>query len=187
MPDGNIFDEFKKTNASNLEGSATNSPVGSVGISLSESPDMAADFAFRSSPDGKTGAAILPSRFRAKKVASVKLQGDELDREIFATVSQAWDDGFDAVQVNNYTTKEGTTGSFVIVKDTAQIRSINAAFDPSRKKSANLMASLGTSAVGLLALGSMSIGSINTFQSTLIRSPWEIAIGYDTWPGEGNS
>ena len=139
--DGVLFSELKKFEGDDITRSVSRSEVGKLGISLGENPDIAADFARQASPEGGSGSAILPLRFRADKVASLDLDGSELNDEVYNTVVDAWKNGYDAIQFRNYTTPRGTKGSFVLVKDPKQIRSVNAAFDPAKKDSSNLLAS----------------------------------------------
>lgn len=147
------FDEFQKFEGEDMSRSVSRSPVGKLGISLAEQPKVAEDFAYQASPASGEGAAMMPLKFRADKIASIKLAGDETNDEIYGTVVDAWKQGFDAIQFKNYTTPAGTKGSFVLVKEPNQIRSVSAKFDPAKKESGNLMAgALPTGAVGAGAL-----------------------------------
>jgi len=149
---GDLFDEFKLFEGDDLSRSVSRSPVGKLGVSLAEQPPIANDFALRASPVSREGAAILPLRFRADRVGQIDLDGTETNDEIYSTVVDAWKQGFDAINFKNYTTKEGTKGSFVLVKNPNQIRSINAAFDPAKRNSANLMAGIAVAPIGVSAL-----------------------------------
>jgi TPP-dependent trihydroxycyclohexane-1,2-dione (THcHDO) dehydratase len=85
-------------------------------------------------------------------VGRIDLDGSESNEEIFGAVADSWKSGFDAIQFRNYTTPDGTKGSFVLVKDPSQLRSINATFDPAKEGSPNLMAGVSGATVGLGAL-----------------------------------
>lgn len=152
MPDGNIFDEFKLWEGHDPSRSTVRSPVSKLGISLAEQPELAQDFANLASRNGSEGSAILPLRFRADNVGAIDLLGDESNDDIFGAVVDAWKDGYDAIQFRNYTTPSGKKGSFVLVKDPSQIRSVNAAFDPAKKDSADLMAGLAAAGIGVGAM-----------------------------------
>jgi hypothetical protein len=66
----------------------------------------------------------------------------------------AFDNGHDAVLLRNYTSPGGITGDILIVKDGKQLRSVNAAFDASKRESRNLMHGIaGAAPVGLQGLG----------------------------------
>lgn len=143
MDDGNIFDEFKLWEGEDLTRSTARSPVSKLGVSLAEQPAVAEDFANLASQNASEGSALLPLRFRADKVGSIDLQGDELNSDIYGAVVDSWKEGFDAIHFKNYTTPQGKKGSFVLVKDPSQVRSVNAAFDPAKKDSANLLAGIG--------------------------------------------
>lgn len=158
---GGIFDEFQLFEGQDMSRSVSRSPVGKLGVSLAEQPKLAEDFARQASPVDGEGAAILPLRFRSDKIASIELAGDETNDEVFGTVVEAWKEGFDAIQFKNYTTPAGTKGSFVLVKDPSQVRSVNAAFDPAKKDSANLLAGIGGAAI--LGGGSLSSNKASAF------------------------
>ena len=154
-PDGNIFDEFKLWEGEDPTRSTVRSPVSKLGVSLAEQPALAEDFASLASQNGIDGSTVLPLRFRSEKMGTIDLVGDESNEDIFGAVTDSWQQGFDAIQFKNYTTPQGTKGSFVLVKNPNQIRSVNAAFDPAKKDSSNLLAGLGGAGiVGGSALGS---------------------------------
>lgn len=112
LPDGNIFDEFKLWEGEDLTRSTVHSPVSKLGVSLGEQPQIAEDFASLASQNGSEGSAILPLKFRAERVGHIDMYKDFGGRvpsntEIFESVLQAWDEGFDAIQFRNYTTPQG--------------------------------------------------------------------------------
>ena len=69
--------------------------------------------------------------------------------EIQASLKKAWDQRYDAVMVKNYTSPDGRTGTVLVVKDLAQLRSPNARFDPAKRDSSDLLA--GVAGAGILA------------------------------------
>ncbi len=132
------FEKFNLFEGEDPTRSVSRSPVGNLGVSLATDPKLANEFASRA---GGEGMNVIPVLHRAKNPISIDLDGSESNEEIFATVSDAWKRGFDSIKFNNYTTKQGGSGqSFVLVKDPNQVRSVNAAFDPKKKMSPNLLA-----------------------------------------------
>ena len=152
--DGNIFEEFKLWEGNDPTRSSVRSPVSKLGVSLAEQPEIAESFARLAASNQKeqTGATLMPLRFRADKTGHIDLDGSELNEDIFGAVTDAWKSGYDAIQFRNYTTPDGIKGSFVLVKNPNQIRSVNAAFDPAKKDSANLLAGVTGAAIGAGAL-----------------------------------
>jgi len=146
--DFEAFDLFEGEDPSR---SVSRSPVGKLGVSLALDPKLANEFASRA---GGEGMNVIPALHRAKNPVSIDLDGTETNNEIFSTVTDAWKQGFDSIKFNNYTTDAGGSGqSFVLVKDPNQVRSINAAFDPDKKMSPNLLAgAAGATLVGSAAL-----------------------------------
>ena len=69
--------------------------------------------------------------------------------EIQASLKKAWDQRYDAVMVKNYTSPDGRTGTVLVVKDLAQLRSPNARFDPAKRDSSDLLA--GLAGAGILS------------------------------------
>jgi len=128
-------------------GEVSRSPVGKLGVSLSTDPETASEFA---SLAGDEGANVIQAYHRASKPVRIDLEGNETNLEVASAVQDAWEQGFDAIMFNNYTTPGGKAGKkFILVKDPSQIRSVNAKFDPSNKESSNLLASMGGVSVGL--------------------------------------
>jgi hypothetical protein len=150
--EGQLFDEFQLFEGDDLTRSVSRSPVGKLGVSIAHQPEVASDFAYQASPADGEGATIMPLTFRSDKSGTINLSGDETNDEIFGTVVDAWKDGYDAIHFKNYTTPAGTKGSFTLVKDPAQVRSIYADFNPAKRNSAKIMAGIMGGAVGLSAL-----------------------------------
>ena len=134
-------------------GRVSGSPVGKLGVSLSDDAAVANEFA---SLAGNEGANVIPAQIRGSKRGLIELDGSETNLEVAASVREAFDAGYDVIKFTNYTTPGGQTGkTMVLVKDPAQIRSPNAAFDPAKKGSSNLLAGGTGAAVGLGLGGSM--------------------------------
>jgi hypothetical protein len=80
----------------------------------------------------------------------IHLTGEEKNLEIAATLRDAWDNGYDAVMMKNYTTPGGQGGrTILVVKEPSQLRSPNAKFDPAKRDSSDLLA--GIAAGGVMA------------------------------------
>ncbi|MCA0300901.1 MAG: hypothetical protein LCH95_00705 [Proteobacteria bacterium] len=112
-----------------------------------ENAALAGEFAAMASQarGGATGSgqSILPLWARADRVANLRLDGLEKDREIAATLRQAWDDGFDAVKMFNHTSPGGLKHQTIwAFREPNQLRSPFAAFDPAKRDSADLLASV---------------------------------------------
>lgn len=163
MPDGNIFDEFRLWEGQDPTRSTVRSPVSKLGVSVADQPEIAESFASLASRNGSEGSAVLPLRFRADQVGRIDLDGSESNEEIFGAVADSWKSGFDAIQFKNYTTPDGKKGSFVLVKDPSQLRSVNAGFDPAKKDSSNLLAGV----TGASLLGGAAFNSDNASASML--------------------
>lgn len=130
------FDEFKL----DLGGATSGSRAGSLGVSSSRSPEIANEFAERASLGTMENSSVLPLLHRSSKRGRLTLDGSEKNLEVAATLADSWDAGFDSVLLKNYSTPSGKNGDVVVVKDPSQLRSVNAAFDPSKSDSANLLA-----------------------------------------------
>ncbi len=149
---GNDFPEFDLNQA----GATTGSPVARLGVSAALDPETANEFARQAVHQGAGDHAnVLKLYHRAEKPGVIELVGNEDQLEIAATVEDSWDKGFDAIKFNNYTTPDGRKGvSFILVKNPEQLRSVNAQFDPKKKDSANLLASLAGGGILTAVIGS---------------------------------
>jgi hypothetical protein len=89
------------------------------------------------------GAAIPPAPIwhRAERLFPLDARGSSIE-EIQAFLKQAWNQGHDAVMLRNYTAPGGRSGDILVVKDPAQLRSPTAKFDPRRRNSSDLSASI---------------------------------------------
>jgi hypothetical protein len=95
-------------------------------------------------------AAIPPGPIwhRSERSMSIDARG-AAEGEIQASLKKAWDQGYDAVMVKNYTSRDGRTGTVLVVKDLAQLRSPNARFNPAKRDSSDLLA--GLAGAGILS------------------------------------
>jgi hypothetical protein len=116
------------------------------GVSVALNPEVANEFAQGS---GKASPQVYPLLHRADKPTSLMLDGSESHGEVVSTLKDAFDSGYDAVMLKNYTTPGGLRGqNIIIVRDANQLRSPNAMFDPAKKLSPNLLAGVA----GMLAI-----------------------------------
>mgnify|MGYP000930298379 CR=1 FL=1 len=111
---------------------------------------IADEFAEMSARNTGGNPQVMPLLHRADKPAALTLSGSETNEEIAATLAHAWENGYDAVMMRNYTSPGGKRGDILVVKDPSQLRSVFAQFDPAKRDSANLLAGMA-SAVALPA------------------------------------
>jgi hypothetical protein len=112
---------------------------------------IADEFAQTAAERSGGNAQIYPLYHRADQRAVIHLSGDEKNHEIAATLADAWDRGFDAVMLRNYTSPGGKTGDILVVRDPSQLRSPFATFDPEKRQSSNLLAGIAGIAGGSAA------------------------------------
>ncbi len=116
-----------------------------------ENPEVANAFAELASPAAGSsqgsGQRVLPLWGRAERRAQVRLPESVRDYEVAATLADAWDRGYDAVRLTNYTGPAGHSGEKIwVFKDPNQLRSPHAAFDPAKRDSADLLAGMAAPA-----------------------------------------
>ncbi len=127
-----------------LGGKTSGSDVGKLGVSVALNKKLAQEYAEIAAKNTGLPPVVLSLVHRAKKVASIELDGAETNLEMAATVKAAWDDGFDGLMIKNYTTPSGIKNQkFIIVKDPNQLRLKNAKFNIKEKFNPNLLASVG--------------------------------------------
>jgi|APLak6261660231_1056022.scaffolds.fasta_scaffold00088_14 hypothetical protein len=132
----------------NYGGATSGSKVGQLGVSLGDNPQIADEFAYfanknRGLTGNYQGENVLPLLHRFDYPASMDLPDEVMNHEVQGAVLNAWDMGKDALRMNNYTTPGGNKiGPAYIIKNPAQIRSRFAAFDPKKKNSENILASI---------------------------------------------
>lgn len=125
------------------------SPVGKLGVSLALDPALANEFASRA---GSEGANVLPLLHRYDRGASVPLVGQESNDQVWATVLDAYKQGFDSLKFNNYTSNNLKNQSFILARHPENIRSKFAAFDPAKLNQPDILAGVGgASLAGLLS------------------------------------
>ena len=106
---------------------------------------------------GGGGQNIIPARIRGKMFevdAEGATMSDLDDSQLYQWAQEAKSKGYDGLKIKNFSDNadygEYLPATHYLVFDPANIRSINAAFDPAKRDSANLMAGVG----GVLAGGS---------------------------------
>jgi hypothetical protein len=98
-------------------------------------------------PNGASPAEGAPWD-RAQRPGTLDARG-RADFEIQKATRSAWEAGHDAVLLKNYTSAGGRSGNVLVVRDRAQLRDPKARFDPTKRDSANLLASgAGAAVVG---------------------------------------
>lgn len=138
---GETFSQFKAVPTS-ADGWIT------PGVSTALNPEIANEFAARS--NAQANPQVYQLFHRAESPAVLALTGNEAHHEVVGALRNAFDAGHDAVMLRNYTSPDGKKGDIIIVRDANQLRSPAAKFDPSKKKSSDLLASLisGESQIG---------------------------------------
>jgi hypothetical protein len=129
----------------------TGSPLARQGIWTEVRPGSAgiADY-FAEVAARETGGApqVKPLLHRTDRAAQLTLKGTESADQVAAKVAQAWDKGFDSVLLKNYLGPSGKPGESLVVRNPNQLRSVSAVFDPAKRDSPELLASLA--AFGIL-------------------------------------
>jgi len=97
-----------------------------------------------SATQANQAAAIPPGPIwhRSERPTSIDVRGAGAG-EIQASLKKAWDEGYDSVMLKNYTSPGGRTGTVLVVKDLAQLRAPSAKFDPRKRNSSDILASVG--------------------------------------------
>lgn len=137
--DGQVFNAFDPASTG---GRTSGSLAGREGVSVTPSPELASEFAQLAAQRSGGDPAVMPLLHRTSRPAALTLDGTERNLEVAATLNDAFRSGRDAVVLRNYTSPEGQSGhTAVVLKEPNQLRSINAAFDPAKADSSDLMAS----------------------------------------------
>ena len=119
---------------------ATTAASADAGIWASTQPAVAQRYAEAASQRGGT-QSILPLRARATRVAEIRLDPKMTEMEMKGAIQDAWDTGYDAVRVTNYTMPDGTPApDNWVFKHPSQLRVPWARFDPTRRDSSDLLA-----------------------------------------------
>jgi len=112
---------------------------------------------------GVTGQSVMPLmvRGRMKDVDMEGVQYDPDDVDLSGLVRSAKSEGFDGLRMNNFSDEAGygvyNPASHSVVFDPKNIRSVNAAFDPAKADSANLLAANNKNAAGVGAVMSQEV------------------------------
>ncbi len=130
------------------------------GVSLSSNPEIANEFAAKARDRGLgEHPQVYKLLHRAENPARLIWTGDEDFEAVSATIRDAFDKGHDSVIIHNYTTAGGKKGDILIVRDGNQLRSVNAAFNPAKRDSNNLLYGLAGAAMAPLVLDGQNEGS----------------------------
>lgn len=87
----------------------------------------------------EAAARTVPIWHRTERPVRMNVRG-LADDEIQASLQNAWDRGFDAVLMKNYTTPAGKIEDVLVVRGLEQLRDTKARFDPAKINSRNVMA-----------------------------------------------
>lgn len=125
--------------------------LGLPGVSLTSNPEIANEFAMLARDRGLGEyPQVYKVLHRAENPARLKWSGDEDFGAVSEAIRNAFDRGHDSVVIHNYTTAGGKVGDLFIVRDGNQLRSVNAAFDPAKRDSNNLLYGLAGGATAPL-------------------------------------
>lgn len=139
LKDGQPFNAFDPASTG---GRTSGSLAGREGVSVTPSPELASEFAQLAAQRTGGDPAVMALLHRTERPAVLTLDGTERNLEVAATLSDAFRGKHDAVVMRNYTSPGGMPGqTAVVLKEPNQLRSINAAFDPDKANSSDLMAS----------------------------------------------
>lgn len=108
------------------------------------------------------GQNIIPARIKGN-MFEVDAEGatmSDLDEsQLYQWAQEAKNKGYDGLKIKNFSDNadygQYLPATHYLVFNPANIRSVNAAFDPTKSSSANLMAGVGGTAVGLSALNQL--------------------------------
>lgn len=126
--------------------------IPSIAGFFSNDPDVASKFAMRSTPNG----AVYPVKLRLGRTKTIDAKGRYAGEVQFGESGIEFRDAarsgkYDTVRIIN----TADEGDVTVALDPANIRSVNAAFDPAKKDSANLLAGLGALGLGVGGAASM--------------------------------
>lgn len=135
----------------------------SAQLSLSATPDAELANRYAEVAAKQTGGnpVVYPLVHRAEQKGRIRLSGDETDREVAATLADAWDRGYDSILMENVhdINMPGKPTTVLFVKNANQLRSPNAAFDPAKRDGSDLLAGIAGGAVAAPVIwGSLSGG-----------------------------
>lgn len=145
---GAALDEFRAV-PTNSDGFRT------PGVSVSRSPEIANEYSAARGNE-KANPQVLRLWHRTDRPGVIALKGDETHPQVVETLRRAFDSGFDAVMLKNYTSPAGKSGDIIIVKNANQLRVPQAAFDPAKRDSAFLLGSGQTRQSGIAAIPAAS-------------------------------
>ena len=116
-------------------GQTSRSEVGKLGVSLSDAPLIANEFAGMAGRRELKNANVMQLLYKPGKQLEINLP----DAGLVDTIKKAWADGYDSVRFNNYRTPLGYKGNVYIIRNPSDIRSIYAAFEPSQQGSSDIL------------------------------------------------
>lgn len=144
---GTAVPEFKAFDLGKA-GSVTGTPQARQGIWMSADDARPANiFAEYAAKQTGGNPRVMPLFARTECPHIIELEGYPKSEAINRAIEEAWKAGHDAVLLRNHRAAYG--GDSLIVKNPNQLRSPQAAFEPKRRNSSNLLAGFGAAAAVL--------------------------------------
>lgn len=143
------FSEFDPAQS----GSTTRSVLSPLGVWVARDPVTAGFHSEIAARHLDQGQQIYPLLHRADKPGRVVLKGDESNNRIAGAILDAYEKGHDAILFENYNTPNGApTRQIMVIRNPEQLRSIFAKFDPNKRDSPDLLATLAAAgAIGVVS------------------------------------
>jgi hypothetical protein len=132
-------------------GAMTQAPSARQGVWSAIDPDLAGRFAETAAQKSHGNPQIYPLLARSDSQGNLRLSGHEGDLDIAAALMNAFDNGLDSVRLVYPKVPGGINKDVVVVKNENQYRSKFATFDPAKRNSNDLLASIAA----LLGIGSL--------------------------------
>jgi hypothetical protein len=118
---------------------------GSQGFWFARSPQTADYFARNASGEAPN---ILPTRLRLGRARQFEWDPNLMNHEVSATLNSLRADGYDSAIIRNYRIGDTPPSDVAVIFQPQNIRSVHAAFDPTRADSPNLLYGLGALSLG---------------------------------------
>jgi hypothetical protein len=132
-------------------GAMTHAPSARQGVWSAIDPDLAGRFAETAAQKSHGNPQIYPLLARSDSQGNLRLSGHEGDLDIAAALMNAFDNGLDSVRLVYPKVPGGINKDVVVVKNENQYRSKFATFDPAKRNSNDLLASIAA----LLGIGGL--------------------------------
>lgn len=150
-----------------FRGGTTHAPSARLAEWSAIDPGLASLFAEKAALHGRGHPQVYPLLARSDSPGHLRLSGREGELDIAATLMKAFEDGLDLVRVEYPKVPGQINKDVVAVKNENQLRSKFAAFDPAKRDSNDLLASIAA-LLGMGSLGQLA-GAIDPRELPSIR------------------